>query len=51
MGEQHNAPPERKYPPFYEKLIPLALVAILVAIVVLLLIILAVILGLFPPSG
>lgn len=42
---------ERHYPPFWEKVIPIALGIIAVVIVILLLIIIAVALGLFPGSG
>ena len=48
MPKKESALPQRHYPRFYEKVIPIALGAIGVAIVVLLLIILAVALGLFP---
>jgi hypothetical protein len=43
-----QARPKRQYPPFYEKVVPVALVIIIVAIVILLLIIVGVALGLFP---
>ena len=43
--------PNRRYPPFWEKFIPIALGIITVIIVILLLIIIAIALGLFPGSG
>ena len=46
-----QARPKRQYPPFYEKVVPIALVVIVIAIVILLLIILGVALGLFPATG
>ncbi len=45
------ARPKRRYPPFYEKAVPIALVVIVIAIVILLLIILGVALDLFPGVG
>ena len=44
-------PPKRRYPPLYEKLVPVALGIIVLIIVVLLLIIVGVALGLFPGGG
>jgi len=44
-------PPARQYPPFFEKVVPLALVLIVVIIVVLLVIILGVALGLIPGAA
>ena len=44
-------PPKRQYPLVYEKIVPVALIAIAVIIVVLLLVVAAVMLGLFPGSG
>ena len=43
-----NNKPKRRYPPIYEKIVPIALGLIALAIVVLLLIIVGVALGLFP---
>jgi hypothetical protein len=43
--------PKRRYPPFYEKVVPIALVIIAIAIIALLLIIVGVALGLFPGTG
>ena len=40
--------PKRQYPPFYEKVVPIALGVIGIAIVIVLLIIVGVALGLFP---
>ncbi len=40
--------PKRQYPPFYEKIVPIALGVIAIAIIILLLIIVGVALGLFP---
>ena len=40
--------PERRYPPLYEKIVPIALVIIVVIIVILLLIVVGVALGLSP---
>ncbi len=49
MGNQDGRPPaNRHYPPFYEKVVPIALAIIALIVVVLLLIILGVALGLFP---
>ncbi len=49
MNERNRPTPEnRRYPPFYEKAIPIALVLIALVILVLLVAILAVILGVFP---
>ena len=42
--------PKRRYPPFWEKFIPIALGIIAVIIVILLLIIIAVFTGIFPGS-
>jgi len=46
-GDDHMRP-QRRYPPFYEKAIPIALGIIVVAIIVLSFIIVGVALGLFP---
>ena len=43
--------PTRKYPPFYERVVPIALGIILLAIVILLVVALAVVTGLFPGAG
>lgn len=52
MGEpQNNPPPNRQYPPFYEKMIPIAIGIIVIAIVILLLIIIGVVTGLLPWAG
>ena len=48
MPKEKSASPQRHYPRFYERAIPIALGAIGVAVLVLLIIILAVALGLFP---
>ncbi len=40
--------PKRQYPPFYEKVVPIALGVIAIATIILLLIIVGVALGLFP---
>lgn len=42
--------PKRQYPPFYEKIVPIALALIALAIIIVLLIIFGVVLGLFPGS-
>ena len=49
-GDKRTSP-KRRYPGFYEKVIPIALGIIIVAIVVLLIIILSVALGLFSAAG
>ena len=43
--------PERRYPPLYEKIVPIALGVIVAAIILLLIIIVGVALGLFPGGG
>jgi hypothetical protein len=43
-----GAGPQRQYPAFYERAVPIALGIIVVAIIILLLVILGVALGLFP---
>ena len=49
MGSQDGRPPARRhYPPFYEKVVPIALAIIALIVVALLLVILGVALGLFP---
>jgi hypothetical protein len=40
--------PKRQYPPFYERIVPIALVLIALAILIVLIIIFGVVLGLFP---
>jgi hypothetical protein len=51
MGENDREPsPKRRYPPFYERFVPIALGVIVLIILLLLLVILAVFLGLFPVS-
>ena len=50
-GEAKRTPPERRYPPFFEKAVPIALGIIAVAFVVLLLVIVGVALDLFPGGG
>jgi hypothetical protein len=50
MSKAERSPTGRRYPAFYEKLIPVALVVIGVAILALLIITVAVALGLFPGS-
>jgi hypothetical protein len=42
--------PRRRYPPLYERAVPIALVLIAAAIVIVLIIIFLVVLGLFPGS-
>ena len=49
--KDNDASPRRQYPPFYERVVPIALGIIALAIVVLLLIIVGVALGLFPSAG
>ena len=52
MGKDRNLPSdERRYPPFWERVVPIALGVIAVVMVILLVIILAVALGLIPGSG
>ena len=46
-----RTPRPRQYPPFYEKVVPIALAIIVAAIIILLLIIVGVALGLFPGAG
>ncbi len=40
--------PKRQYPPFYEKVVPIALGVIAITIIIILLIIVGVAMGLFP---
>lgn len=49
--KDNRASPKRQYPPFYEKVVPVALVTIAIAIIILLLITVGVALGLFPGGG
>ena len=49
-GDKHGVP-KRRYPVFYERVIPIALGIIVLAIVVLLIMILGVALGLFSTGG
>lgn len=44
-------PSKHQYPPVYEKIVPVALIAIAVIILILLLVAAAVVLGLFPGAG
>ncbi len=48
MPDENSSPPKRRYPPVYEKIIPIALGVIVVAIVVLLLVIVGVLAGVLP---
>ncbi|MFQ5575390.1 MAG: hypothetical protein ACE5G8_00200 [Anaerolineae bacterium] len=48
---KNQKPPKRRYPPFYEKAVPIALGLIVAAAVILLLLILAVFAGLIPLGG
>jgi flagellar basal body-associated protein FliL len=51
MNEKDNRPaPKRQYPPFWEKVVPIALIIIVLAVVILLLVV-AVALGLFPGAA
>jgi hypothetical protein len=51
-GKDHADPrPKRTYPPFYERVVPIALAIIALIIVVLLLVSLGVALGLFPGAS
>ncbi len=43
--------PDRRYPPFWEKIVPIAIAIIAVIIIALLIISIAVGLGLFPGAG
>jgi hypothetical protein len=43
--------PKREYPPFYERVVPIALLIIVVAIAILLIVVLGVLLGLFPGAS
>jgi hypothetical protein len=49
--KDNHAPPKRRYPPFYERAVPIALGIIVLIIVLLLLIIVGVALGLVPGAG
>jgi hypothetical protein len=46
--DEKNGSPERRYPRFYEKVVPIALGVVATAILILLLLIAAVALGLIP---
>jgi hypothetical protein len=48
MHKDNRPPPKRRYPPFYERFVPIALGIIALVIIVLLVIIVSVALGLFP---
>ena len=48
MTNQEDRPQKRKYPPVYEKLIPIALGVIVLVIIAVLVVILGVALDLFP---
>lgn len=50
-GSEDRPSRQRRYPPFWEKAVPILLAIIVVVIVVLLLIALAVVLGRFPGSA
>jgi len=47
---KHASQP-KKYPPFYEKVVPIALVVIALAIIALIVIALSVVFGVFPNLG
>ena len=49
--KDNHTPPQRHYPHFYEKAVPIALGIIVLAVIVLLVIIFGVALGLFPGTG
>jgi hypothetical protein len=49
--QDSRKPAKRQYPPFYEKVMPIALVIIAALIVILLLIVIGVVLGLFSGLG
>ena len=52
MNKRENQTPlKRRYPPFWEKFIPIALGTIVVIIIILLLIAIAVATGIFPGFG
>jgi hypothetical protein len=46
-----DSPQKRQYPPFYEKVVPVALGIIVLVIVILVIVILGVALGLFPGTA
>jgi len=48
LNDKNRVPPKRRYPPLYEKIIPIVLVIIIVAIIVLLVFIVGVMVGFFP---
>lgn len=45
MSESQKGPPKREYPPFYEKVVPIALAVIAVGIIALIIISFVVIVG------
>jgi hypothetical protein len=47
-NEERGGPAPRRYPPFYEKIVPIVLGILLAATVIVLVIVLVVALGLFP---
>lgn len=47
---ENQTPQKRRYPPFWEKFIPVALIIIVVIIAILLLVVLSVALGLLPTA-
>lgn len=49
--DEYSKTPERRYPLFWEKAVPVVVAIISVIIVILLLISIAVVMGLFPGSG
>jgi hypothetical protein len=51
VKKSEDTSPKRQYPPFYERIVPIALGIIALLIIVLLLIIFGVALGLFPGTG
>lgn len=48
QGKGEDTPPERSYPPVYEKLVPFALITLAAVIILLLLLAAAVLLNLLP---
>jgi hypothetical protein len=48
---ENQTAPKRRYPPFWEKVVPIAIGVIAVVVVILLLVIIAVALGLLPGAG
>jgi len=49
--QDNEGPRKRQYPPLYEKLVPIALGALVLIVILLLLVILAVLAGLFPTGS